>query len=50
LLGGVSLSLDMKKCPPALLLALLSDKYDASLCAANLTHVGYWTYSRGIKG
>jgi hypothetical protein len=35
LLGGVSVSLDMKKCPPALLRTLLSDRYDASLCTAN---------------
>ena len=35
LLSGVSALLDMKKCPPALLRALLLDRYDASLCAAN---------------
>ena len=35
LLSGVSASLDMKKCPPALLCALLLDRYDTSLCAAN---------------
>ena len=34
-LCGVSVSLDMKKCPPALLRALLLDRYNASLCAAN---------------
>ena len=35
LLGGVSVSLDMKKCPLALLRALLSDRYDALLWAAS---------------
>ena len=35
LLGGSSVSVDMKKCPPALFLAPASLKYDASLCTAN---------------
>ena len=35
LFDGMELSLDMKKCPPALLLAFGSEKYDASLCAAS---------------
>ena len=35
LLDGVLVSLDMKKCPPALLGALLLDRYDALLCTAN---------------
>ncbi len=34
LLGGRAVSVDMKKCPPALLLALDSDRYDALLCPA----------------
>ena len=35
LLGGSSTFADMKKCPPALLRAPGSLKYDASLCTAN---------------
>ncbi len=35
LFGGVSVLLDMKICPPALLRALLLERYDASLCAAS---------------
>ena len=35
LLVGYASSSDMKKCPPDLLLALRSDRYDASLCTAN---------------
>ncbi len=45
--GGLAL-LDMKKCPPALLRALLSDRYDASLCAANtMSLVLYVTIASG---
>ena len=32
LFGGVSVSLDMKKCPPALIRAFDSERYEASLC------------------
>ena len=34
-LGGVSMLLDMKKCQPALLHALLSERYFSLLCAAS---------------
>ena len=34
LLAGDGVSSDMKKCPPARLRALISDRYEASLCAA----------------
>jgi hypothetical protein len=34
LLGGRAMFVDMKKCHPALLLALDSDRYDALLCPA----------------
>ena len=35
LLGGTSMLLDMKKCPPALLCALLLERYDALLCVVS---------------
>ena len=34
LFAGFAALFDMKKCPPALLLAFGSVRYDASLCAA----------------
>ena len=36
LFGGLSVSIDMKKCPPALLRAPGSLKYDASLCTVSI--------------
>ena len=42
LFGGICQSLDMKKCPPALLQALGSLKYDASLWIASTKHC--WIY------
>ena len=35
LFGGVLVSLDMKKCPPALLRAFDSERYEASLCTTS---------------
>ena len=48
LLGGSSTSDDMKKCPPALLLAPASLKYDASLCTANT--MSLFSYVRIASG
>ena len=48
LLGGLSTSDDMKKCPPALLLAPASLNYDALLCTANT--MSLFSYVRMASG
>ena len=48
LVGGSSASVVRKKCPPALLLAFGSLKYDVSLCTANT--ISLFSYVRMASG